>query len=54
MVSQRQHEANRRNAARSNGPTTPEGRAAVRRNALKQVREKKTKSWSQVKHELGL
>ena len=24
------------------------------RHALKQVREKKTKSWSQVKHELGL
>src|SRR6202023_3054119 len=35
MISERQHEANRRNAAQSHGPITPEGRAAVRHNALK-------------------
>src|SRR5579862_2623080 len=35
MISERQHDANRRNAAQSNGPKTPEGRAAVRLNALK-------------------
>ena len=28
MISERQQEANRRNAAKSHGPTTPEGRAA--------------------------
>ena len=35
MISERQQEANRRNAAKSNGPKTTEGRAAVRMNALK-------------------
>jgi hypothetical protein len=35
MISERQLDANRRNAAKSNGPITPEGRAAVRHNALK-------------------
>ena len=35
MISERQQEANRRNAAKSQGPITPEGRAAVRHNALK-------------------
>ncbi len=35
MISERQQDANRRNAAKSNGPKTPEGRAAVRLNALK-------------------
>jgi hypothetical protein len=35
MSSQAQMDANRRNAQKSTGPTTPEGRAAVRHNALK-------------------
>src|SRR5467141_3760597 len=35
MASQLQIEANRRNAKKSTGPKTPEGRAAVRLNGLK-------------------
>jgi hypothetical protein len=35
MTSDRRAEANRRNALRSTGPKTPEGKAAVRLNALK-------------------
>jgi hypothetical protein len=35
MTSARQIEANRRNATRSTGPRTPEGKAVVARNALK-------------------
>src|SRR3982074_1543776 len=35
MTSQAQIDANRRNAQKSTGPGTPEGRAAVRLNALK-------------------
>jgi hypothetical protein len=35
MATQQQIDANRRNAQKSTGPTTPEGRAAVRHNALK-------------------
>src|SRR5260370_27105293 len=35
MSTERQIEANRRNAQHSTGPTTPEGRAAVRLNGLK-------------------
>src|SRR5882672_8190720 len=35
MSSQRQIEANRLNAQKSTGPSTPEGRAAVRLNSLK-------------------
>ena len=35
MISERQQDANRRNAAKSHGPKTPAGRAAVRHNALK-------------------
>jgi len=35
MTSNRKAEANRRNARKSTGPKTPEGKAAVRLNALK-------------------
>src|SRR6266702_5734953 len=35
MTSERQIEANRRNAQKSTGPKTPEGRAAVRLNGVK-------------------
>jgi hypothetical protein len=35
MATQSQIEANRRNAARSTGPRTPEGKARVRRNATR-------------------
>ena len=35
MATQKQIEANRRNALKSTGPRTPEGKAAVSRNALK-------------------
>ncbi len=35
MISQKQLDANRRNALKSTGPRTTQGKAAVRRNALK-------------------
>jgi hypothetical protein len=35
MTSEKQAEANRRNALKSTGPKTPKGKAAVRQNALK-------------------
>ncbi len=35
MTSDRKAEANRQNALNSTGPKTPEGKAAVRHNALK-------------------
>ena len=35
MTSDKQAEANRRNASKSTGPKTPEGKAAVRHNALR-------------------
>ena len=35
MTSARKAEANRRNALKSTGPNTPEGKAAVRLNALR-------------------
>ena len=35
MTSDKQAEANRRNALKSTGPKTPEGKAAVRHNALR-------------------
>ena len=35
MTSPKKAEANRRNALNSTGPRTPEGKAAVRLNALK-------------------
>jgi len=34
LISGKQHEANRRNAEHSTGPKTPEGKAAIRFNAL--------------------
>jgi hypothetical protein len=34
LISDKQHEANRQNAQESTGPTTPEGREAIRFNAL--------------------
>lgn len=35
MTSDKQTQANRQNALKSTGPITPEGKAAVRHNALK-------------------
>jgi hypothetical protein len=35
MTSERKTEANRRNALKSTGPKTPEGKAAVRTNAMR-------------------
>ena len=35
MTSDKKVQANRRNALKSTGPNTPEGKAAVRLNALK-------------------
>ena len=35
MTSEKQAEANRRNALNSTGPKTPEGKAAVSHNALR-------------------
>ena len=35
VISEKQHQANLRNAQHSTGPVTPEGKAAVRLNALK-------------------
>ena len=35
MTSEKKAEANRRNALKSTGPKTPEGKAAVRLNALR-------------------
>ena len=35
VISDKQHEANQQNAQQSTGPKTPEGKAAVRLNALK-------------------
>ena len=34
LISDKQHEANRQNAQHSTGPKTPEGKEAVRHNAL--------------------
>ena len=35
LISEKQHEANQRNAENSTGPKTPEGKQAVKFNALK-------------------
>lgn len=42
MTSLKQIEANRRNALKSTGPRTPEGRAAIRLNAVTQLRGSST------------
>jgi hypothetical protein len=42
MATLKQIEANRRNALKSTGPRTPEGRAAVRLNAVRQLRGSST------------
>ncbi len=34
LISRKQHQANRQNAQHSTGPVSPEGKAAVRLNAL--------------------
>jgi hypothetical protein len=42
MATPKQIEANRRNALKSTGPRTPEGRAAIRLNAVSQLRGSST------------
>ena len=42
MATVKQIEANRRNALKSTGPRTPEGRAAIRLNAVRQLRGSST------------
>jgi hypothetical protein len=42
MATLKQIEANRRNALKSTGPRTPEGRAAIRLNAVRQLRGSST------------
>jgi len=45
VISQKQHEANRRNAQKSTGPTTLEGKAAASLNAVTYgLRTRKTAS----------